>query len=381
MTRVAGFRFGGIAAGIKKSGAPDLGLVVADGAVPTAAVYTRNKVVAAPVVYCRETLQGVARAVVVNSGNANCATGAEGLRNARQTANRVADAVGCFPSEVLVCSTGVIGAPLPMGRLEAGVPQVAEALREDGLADFADAILTTDTRRKVRAASRGGVTVAGCSKGAGMIHPNMATMLGFVFTDARVEPEALDAMWRRVCGQTFNAITIDGDTSTNDTAIVMASGRVETSPDALEALLAEVARELALDIVRDAEGGTKTVAVRVTGARDEADARRAAETIALSPLVKTALHGEDPNWGRIVAAAGRAEVELDVPSLRLWIGETLLYAAGEWLGAEAEAAARDTMKTPEYGVRLDLAAGEAEHTVFTCDLSAGYVQINADYRS
>jgi len=379
--RVPGFRFAGLPCGIKGTGDADLAVLAADTAVAAAGVYTRNLVVAAPVVYCRETLAGRARAVVVNSGNANACTGAQGAEDARRMAAITAEALGCAADEVLVCSTGVIGAPLPMARLADGIPRAVDALSADGLADFADAIRTTDTRAKLRHATAHGVTVAGASKGSGMIHPNMATMLGFVVTDARIEPAALDAMWRSVCQRTFNAIIVDGDTSTNDTALVFASGRLEIAADALESLLLEVARELALDIVRDAEGGTKTVAVEVTGARTGAEAREVAETIALSPLVKTALHGEDPNWGRIIAAAGRAGVPLEPAKLRLWVGDTLLYAGGEWQGTRAEAAARGIMGTAEYGLRLDLASGDAAHTSYTCDLSAGYVRINADYRS
>ena len=378
---VAGFRFAGLASGIKQSGEPDLALLVADDAVAAAGVYTTNKVVAAPVVYCREALRGRARAVVVNSGNANACTGEQGTRDARRMASLVASSIGCAPDEVLVCSTGVIGQALPMGCLETGIPRVVDALADDGMSDFAEAIRTTDTRAKVRSATAHGVTVAGASKGSGMIHPDMATMLAFVVTDAAIEPSALHHVWREVCASTFNAITVDGDTSTNDTAIVMASGRVKVAAEVLRPLLLEVARELALDIVRDAEGGTKTVAVRVTGARDVGEARRAAETIALSPLVKTAFHGEDPNWGRIIAAAGRASVELVPERLRLWIGETLLYAHGRWQGPDAEAAVNATMRTAEYGLRLDLCAGDAEHTAYTCDFGAGYVRINADYRS
>ncbi len=378
---VAGFSYSGIAANIKSTGALDLGVVHAHGDAVAAAVYTRNLVVAAPVVYCRETVGGRARAIVVNSGNANACTGEQGDADARRMAQIVANDLACAPEEVFVCSTGVIGKALPMDRLERGIPLAIRSLSEDGLPAFAEAILTTDTRAKLRTATADGVTVAGVAKGSGMIHPDMATMLGFVFTDAVVSPEWLDTTWRAVCAETFNAIIVDGDTSTNDTAIVLASGRVEATPDTLRVLLLEVARELALDIVRDGEGGTKTVAVRVTGARDVACARRVAETIALSPLVKTALHGEDPNWGRIVAAAGRAGVDLDPAALQLWVGDTLLYAHTRWQGPDAETAAHDTMCTAEYGLRLDLATGSAEHTAYTCDFSAGYVRINADYRS
>jgi glutamate N-acetyltransferase/amino-acid N-acetyltransferase len=220
-----------------------------------------------------------------------------------------------------------------------------------------------------------------------MIHPNMATMLGFVVTDAPVSPTNLDIVWRRVCAQSFNAITIDGDTSTNDTALLMASGAAGgplltgSELEEFETLLLEVAGELARDIVRDAEGGTKLVEIRVTGAACEADVLLASNAVALSPLVKTAMHGEDPNWGRIIAAAGRSGAAIDPDALCLWIGDVLLYDRGQWLGTDAEAKAHEIMKRPEYGLRLDLGIGGAERTVFTCDLSADYIRINADYRS
>ncbi|MCA9544040.1 MAG: bifunctional glutamate N-acetyltransferase/amino-acid acetyltransferase ArgJ [Myxococcales bacterium] len=389
--QVPGFRFAGIRAGIKKSGVPDLGLIVADAPVTCAGVFTQNLIVAAPVTQSRARLakRFVAQAVVVNSGNANACTGEQGARDAAQMAAWVAQALDLDEADVQVCSTGVIGQHLPMARLEAGIPDAAAKLSREGLRDFATAIMTTDTRPKVFGARAeiGGrtVTVAGASKGAGMIHPNMATMLGFVCTDAEVAGPVLDDLWRGVCQRTFNAITIDGDTSTNDTALCLASG--EAGPiepedlDAFVALLEQVAGELARAIIRDAEGGTKLVAVTVSGAPDFDAAQTVANAIALSPLVKTAIHGQDPNWGRIIAAAGRSGVAFTPTDLRLWIDDTLLYAEGRWQGAEAEAAVRATMQTAEYGLRLDLGAGLERHTVFTCDFSADYVRINADYRS
>jgi glutamate N-acetyltransferase/amino-acid N-acetyltransferase len=392
LPRVGGFRCAGLSAGIKKSGAPDLALIVADGPVACAGMFTTNQIVAAPVVHSRAKLaqRWTAQAIIVNSGNANACTGDRGLADTVTTAQAVADALGLAPVDVQVCSTGVIGAWLPMPTLLAGIPKVAAALTPDGMPQFAQAIMTTDTRPKLRGAQVqiGGKTIsfAGASKGAGMIHPNMATMLGFVITDAGLPGAELDALWRRACQASFNAITIDGDTSTNDTALVMASGVAGTLDGAdeyaaFETALTDIARELAKDIVRDAEGGTKTVAVQITGARTEADARKLADTIALSPLVKTAMHGEDPNWGRIIAAAGRAGVPLTPSALRLWIGGTLLYADGQWQGPEAEARIHTTMKTAEYDLRLDLADGDAECIVYTCDFGRDYVSINADYRS
>lgn len=392
---VRGFRFAGVAAGIKKRGGLDLGVLVADEPVPCAGVFTTNRVVAAPVAASREKLVRVhrARAVVVNSGCANACTGPRGAADAARTAEIAAAVLGADPDHVQIGSTGVIGAPLPMAALERGLPEALAAARPDGLPDFAAAILTTDTRPKIRAATGrvGGVeiTVAGAAKGAGMIHPDMATMLAYVVTDAAVAPAALQAAWRAICDRTFNAITVDGDTSTNDTALVLASGAAGNAPvtgpgaehDALVEALERVAGELARDIVRDAEGGTKTVAIEVRGAATPADARCAAAAIATSPLVKTALHGEDPNWGRVIAAAGRSGAALEPDRLTLHVGDVRLYERGRWLGPDAESAAHAVMRTPEYRLTLDLGLGEAAHTIWTCDLSADYVRINADYRS
>ncbi len=379
---IRGFEFAGVAAGIKSSGEPDVALMHAEAGATCAGVFTQNLVVAAPVLWCREQIGGGhAQLLVVNSGNANACTGEAGLASTRRMAELGAQRFGCEAEQVLVCSTGVIGQQLPMGSVESGILGAAELLHGDGLEAFARAIMTTDTRPKVRQARRDGVRVAGAAKGAGMIHPNMATMLGFVFTDAKVDAPTLQSLWARVVDRSFNAITVDGDTSTNDTALVFASGHVEVDVEVLEALLTEVAVELARDIVRDAEGATKGVEITVSGAADDAQARLAANAIALSPLVKTALHGEDPNWGRIIAAAGRSGASFEPEALQLWIGEALLYAEGRWQGPDAEAATHATMCTPEYAIRLDLGAGSASRTVFTCDFGAGYVRINADYRS
>jgi glutamate N-acetyltransferase/amino-acid N-acetyltransferase len=388
---VSGFRFGGIAAGIKKNGNPDIAVIIADSAVSCAGVFTRNRVVAAPVLRDRAVLAktGRCRAVVVNSGNANACTGEQGIADAERMAALVAAELGCSPDEVMVASTGVIGAPLPMEKLEAGIPRAVASVQAEDLPAFARAIMTTDTRPKLRhAALKVGERVfhaAGACKGAGMIHPNMATMLAFVVTDAPIAAADLDGLWRRVCQQSFNAITIDGDTSTNDTALILAggSGEVLTGAElaAFEAALQPLATELARDIVRDAEGGTKTVSVRVSGAPDFAAAKQVAEAIALSPLVKTALYGEDPNWGRIVAAAGRSGVAVEPSKLVLHIGDALLFEQGRWLGKSAEVAARAVMLTPEYTIHLDLGLGGVEHTVHTCDFGPDYVRINADYRS
>ncbi len=390
---VAGFRFAGIHCGIKKRGGLDLGLVVADELCACAGVFTQNKVVAAPVVQSKARLSGrnLARVIVINSGNANACTGVQGEADALRMAEVTAEAIGCSSDDVQVCSTGVIGAPLPMNILDEGIVQAAQMTRADGLRDFAKSICTTDTFEKVRSLTRvigeREVTVAGVSKGAGMIHPNMATMLGVVVTDAVIAPATLDELWRSVCQRTFNAITVDGDTSTNDAALIMASGRAggqSLAGDelrAFESLLTDVAGELAKDIVRDAEGGTKVVAIAVDGARSYEDACLVADAVSLSPLVKTAMHGEDPNWGRIVAAAGRSGASLDPERLSLRMDDVMLYENGAWLGADAETAARQVMLRDEYVIRITLGDGPASRTVYTCDFSADYVRINADYRS
>ena len=391
--KVRGFRFAGIHCGIKKNDALDMALIVAETPVPCAGVYTTNQIVAAPVVQSRDklALSPYAQAIVINSGNANACTGLQGDKDAEHMANHLANHLGCTGDHVQVCSTGVIGAPLPMDIVSKGISRATEALSDGTLLECAQAICTTDTFPKMRQTS---ITVgnrtfqaAGMSKGAGMIHPNMATMLGFVVTDAPIDPEDLQALWVRMCQKSFNAITIDGDTSTNDTALIMASGAeggASLKGDALksfECALLDMTAELAKDIVRDAEGGTKVVDIQVSGAQHLEDAKIAANTIALSPLVKTAIHGEDPNWGRIIAAAGRSGAQLDPNALRLSMNEVLLYDRGRWLGTEAEKKASDVMSTPEYRIQLDLGVGSAEHSVYTCDFSADYVRINADYRS
>lgn len=383
---VPGFKFAGVACGIKKSGAPDLAIIVADRPVPCAGRFTTNRVVAAPVVQSRARLKASGRAqfVVINSGNANACTGAQGAADAR----RMAELTGAA-ALTQVCSTGVIGAPLPMAALESGIPKALTAASIEGLADFAEAIRTTDGFRKLRATTvevdGRSYTIAGAAKGAGMIHPNMATMLGFVLTDAPLDAATLDALWGRLCGESFNAITVDGDTSTNDTALMLASGEGPSLSGAalakFEAAARDLTRELALDIVRDAEGGTKVVSIIIDGAPTDADARVVADAIALSPLVKTAFHGEDPNWGRIIAAAGRSGVPVDADAMRLSIGGIPLFEDGRWLGAEAEAKAHTVMTGAEYPLMLSLGMGDGHCVVHTCDFSRDYIRINADYRS
>jgi glutamate N-acetyltransferase/amino-acid N-acetyltransferase len=386
-----GFRAAGVACGLKKNGAKDLGLIVSDGPASAVGVFTRNRVKAAPVRLCEARLAaGTCQAVIVNSGNANCATGTEGLAHAEEMACIAAEAVGVDPQAVLVASTGVIGQPLPVEKIKAGAPTLAEALRPDGFGDLARAMMTTDTKPKaeVRTGRFGEreFTVAAVAKGAGMIRPDMATMLSFVCTDVGASPEVLKPMLRAACDRSFNRISIDGDTSTNDTVLLLANGvsgvelDSEAARDAFQAVLGELLLDLAKQLVKDGEGVTKLVEVKVRAASRE-DALRIADTVAHSPLVKTAFFGEDANWGRILMAAGRSGVDFDPDRLDIYFDAVQMVAAGRGCGEAAEAKATRVMKQSEYAVTLDLNAGEAEASLLTCDFSLDYVKINADYRS
>jgi len=388
----ADFRLAGVASGLKKRGGLDLGLIVSDVPAQAAAVFTRNLVQAAPVLLSRERVRGgCAQAVVVNSGCANCCTGPQGLRDAAAMARHAAEALGLPEEMVLVASTGVIGQPLAVARIAAAAPALAAAARPEGIQDLAAAIMTTDTQPKW--ITRGGVlrgrpfTLAAVAKGAGMIRPDMATMLCFAWTDAAVEATVLDALLRAAVERSFNRITIDGDTSTNDTVVLLANGAsgaavADTEDRRLfQGLLDEVFLELAKWIVRDGEGATKLVEVRVQGAVSAAAARQVAETIAHSPLVKTALFGEDANWGRILGAAGRAGVAFDPEAVDLFFDDVQMVAGGLGCGPEAEARATAVLKRPEFAIVVDLHQGAGAERVFTCDFSVDYVRINADYRS
>jgi len=387
-----GFRAAGVSAGIKANGKPDLALVVADKAAQVAAVYTTNKVLAAPVIVSQEHLKrsgGLARAIVVNSGCANSCTGDTGLRDARAMAEQTAQVVGCPVEQVLVASTGVIGVALPMDKVRSGIPAAFASLGANQGPAAARAIMTTDISPKEAAAtiSIGGrqASIGGMCKGAGMIEPMMATMLGFLTTDAAVPSVLLDRALREAVDQSFNAITVDGDSSTNDCVLLLASGASgvvvdESSYSTFVEGLTAVCRELALAIVRGGEGATKLVTVQVTGAASSAEARRAAKVIANSLLVKTAIHGGDPNWGRLICAAGRAGVMLDASRAGVTIGSLVLFKDGQPHDELAPAAA-EYLKGSELSIGVDLGAGSASSTVWTCDLSAEYVHINADYRT
>jgi len=394
ITAPRGFRAAGVYCGIKKNPKSlDLALIAPDGAVSAAAVFTTNRAVAAPVVLSREHLHksgGRAAAIVVNSGCANACTGAAGMRVARDMASETAAVIGCPVERVLVASTGVIGVQLDIAKVRAGVHAAAQALSTDGSEPATRAIMTTDPFPKSHAVSitgpTGTITVGGMVKGSGMIEPRMATMLGFLTTDAWVEPTVLAGALRRVVDESFNAITVDGECSTNDCVFALASGKSGISvthdddPVFLAALRA-VAGHLAREIVRGGEGATKLVTVRVTGAATHADAWLAARTIANSPLVKTAIHGGDPNWGRLVAAAGRSGAAFELDHASVSIGAVPLFVSGVPHDERADDAA-SVLKASELTVTVDLGTGNHhEATMWTCDLSAEYVRINGEYRT
>ncbi|HVW04503.1 MAG TPA: bifunctional glutamate N-acetyltransferase/amino-acid acetyltransferase ArgJ [Vicinamibacterales bacterium] len=398
VTAPRGFKAAGVSCGIKKTrpgaSAPlDLALLSASAPVSTAAVFTTNKAIAAPIVVSREHLEqtgGWVRAVVTNSGCANAATGAQGLAAAREMAGVTAHALGCEADEVLVASTGVIGVQLDVAKIKAGVGAAVDVLRGDGADDAARAIMTTDPFPKSTAAAidtpSGTLTVGGMAKGSGMIEPRMATMLAFLTTDARVEPAVLQVALQRVVNATFNAITVDGECSTNDCVMLLASGESGVAithgndPRLIEPLM-HVAGHLAREIVRGGEGATKLVAVDVVGAATQEDAWRAARTIANSPLVKTAIHGGDPNWGRLIAAAGRSGAAFRLDRASVSIGHVKLFVDGTPHDERADEAAA-VMQTPEMTITVDLGVGgRYSATMWTCDFSAEYVRINAEYRT
>ena len=401
-----GFKFKGIAAGIKKDGKKDLGLIFSTRPASAAALFTENRVVAAPVIMGRERIKsGLCQAVVVNSGNANCFTGDQGLRDSIETARLAAHALHIPEELVMVASTGVIGAPLPMEKFIDAMPELTsdilleniakqtqiEKLEVEGLKDFAESIMTTDLAMKVvvkKHRIKGEeFTVVGVAKGSGMIRPNMATMLAFICTDLDISSTLLKAALKIACDQSFNRISVDGDTSTNDTVLAMANGMsnavVEESDDALEfeKVLNEVMLELSKMIVRDGEGATKLVKIVINGAATAQDAYKAAEAVAHSNLVKTAIYGQDPNWGRITAAAGRSGATVDPDKMDLTFGDVVLVKKGVWQGVESEKMAAEVMKKSELDIFLNLNMGKFSDFYYFCDFSENYVKINANYRS
>ena len=392
ITAPAGFEAAGVACGIKTSGL-DLALVVSTQPARAAGIFTTNLAVAAPVVVTRDHLRrsnGTATAIVVNSGCANACTGDQGLALARAMATDTSRALGCSKEQVLVSSTGVIGVQLAGDKLRHGITLATAALGRDGHRAAAQAIMTTDPWAKetaVRVATPAGVFhVGGMAKGAGMIEPNLATMLGFLTTDAEVEPERLRRALAETADDTFNAITVDGETSTNDMVLLLAGGRSGVRIDgngypAFVDALHTVCQELALAVVRGGEGATKLVAITVTGARTATEAKQAARAIANSPLVKTAVHGGDPNWGRLVAVAGRAGVGFDLAHARVRIGDVELFR-DERVFTDREPTAAAHLSGSEVVIGVDVGVGgTGAATVWTCDFSAEYVHINADYRT
>lgn len=392
---VDGLRLGTTKAGIRKPNRRDLVIFELTGGSRAAAVFTTNRFQAAPVQVARQHLASAApRYLVINTGYANAGTGSEGLKAAQETCAALAQLAGCDTEQVLPFSTGVIGEPLPVERLVAGMPAALEALSATGWAEAAEGIMTTDTLPK--GASRRVVidgqscTLTGISKGAGMIRPNMATMLGFIATDAAVSQDLLQQAVAQAARASFNRITVDGDTSTNDACVVVATGAHPTlnidvsgaTFDAFVAALTEVCTELAQLIVRDGEGASRFVSVEVEGGRDEAECEAVAYAVAESPLVKTALFAGDPNWGRILAAVGRAGItDLDVEGVQLFIDDLCIAERGGRAADYSEEAAAERMAKNELSIRILLGRGKAQATVWTCDLSYDYVRINADYRT
>ena len=395
---IDGVRIGVTEAGVRKANRKDLTVFLLDEGASVAGVFTQNRFCAAPVQVGREHLAqtaGAIRAMVINTGNANAGTGADGLARARRTCTDLAALLGFTPQQVLPFSTGVIMEELPVDRIAAGMPAAIAAAKADNWGAAAEGIMTTDTLPKAfsRAVEIGGkrVSITGISKGAGMIRPNMATMLGFLATDAAIAPELLQPLVRQLADGSFNRVTIDGDTSTNDSFVLVATHKAGNTPitsltsaegQALTAALLQVSQQLAQAIVRDGEGATKFITVQVEGGRTEAECRLVAYSIAHSPLVKTAFFASDPNLGRILAAVGYAGIDdLDQTRIDLYLNEVHVAVKGGRNPAYREEDGQRVMKQQEITVRVLLGRGEAAQTVWTCDLSHDYVSINADYRS
>ncbi|HEY9853303.1 MAG TPA: bifunctional ornithine acetyltransferase/N-acetylglutamate synthase [Leptolyngbyaceae cyanobacterium] len=401
VTAPRGYRAAGITAGLKASGLPDLALIVSDAEAIAAGVFTTNHVCAAPVVYCRERLQAKhgAKAILCNSGQANAATGLQGIADAQESARLLSEALNIAPEDILLASTGVIGQRIKMDALRSGIPQIVTALSETGGESAAKAIMTTDLVKKSIALETTihdrPVRIGGIAKGSGMIHPNMATMLSFVTCDAAVSPSLWQQMLSRATDRSFNQITVDGDTSTNDTLIALANGQsrtpaiteMGTEAEKLEEMLTAVCQYLAKAIARDGEGATCLIEVVVTGATDDKSARQVARTIAGSSLVKSAVFGRDPNWGRIAGAAGRAGVHFDQNDLQIKLGNFLLMENGQPLAFDRSAASQYLkaaaagayLKEDTVLITVNIGNGSGFGKAWGCDLSYDYVKINAEY--
>ncbi|MFM2317504.1 MAG: bifunctional glutamate N-acetyltransferase/amino-acid acetyltransferase ArgJ [Pseudomonadota bacterium] len=389
---IAGVSLATLNAGIRYKGRDDLLVIALAKGSSCAAVFTRNAFCAAPVTVSREHLAKASpRYLLVNAGNANAGTGERGLAAAQACCVALAEVGDCTPEQVLPFSTGVIGQPLPVEKIVAALPAALANLKEDNWLAAAKAIMTTDTIGKAmsKQIEIGGqaIKITGIAKGAGMIHPNMATMLSYIATDAQVEQTLLQTILSEVVEETYNCITIDGDTSTNDSLVLAATGQSGVVIDAsnraiFQQAVQEVCMYLAQAIVRDGEGATKFISVIVEGAKDRAEARVIGNTVALSPLVKTAMFASDPNWGRILAAVGRSQIQaLDVNAVTIYLGDTLLIEKGQPAPSYREELGQLEMKRDEITVRIHMGRGSASATTWTCDFSYDYVKINAEYRS
>ncbi len=390
--RVNGYRAAGLATGIKTNGEKDLGIIITETPATVAGVFTTNQIQAAPVLLDKKRVHsGRCRAIIVNSGVANCCTGEKGMNDAIVTTGKVADLLNVDASQVLVASTGVIGPRLPMDTIRKAIPGLVDAAHPGGFNDFAQAIMTTDTVPKLafRKGKVGGRTfrILGVAKGAGMIHPNMATMLAFICTDLAIASEDLHAILKSGVDDTFNCMSIDGDTSTNDTVLLLANGcsqaTIETPYDFNDVKWAvnDVMASLARQLVKDGEGATKLVTLNVIGANTEEAAKAIASTVGQSSLVKTAIFGEDANWGRLVAAVGRAGVPIRPDHLRIYFDDALVFINGQGIDGPDGTRADAVLRQDEYVITIDLGMGKKSAKLLTCDLSVNYVNINADYRT
>lgn len=391
---VPGFKAGSVAAGVRYHNRLDLGLIIADQPCAAAGIFTTNQVKAPSVVLAKKRLQnGKARAVLVNSGNANTCVGPRGAADNKRATMSLAKAAGIDPSLVLMNSTGVIGEPLAVDRVTKAIPGLVRSVSSDGLPDFARAIMTTDTRPKLAlrkvAMGKGRVVIAGVAKGAGMIMPNMATMLAYILTDAVMDAGSLKKTLAAAADDSFNALTVDGDTSTSDSIIMMAGGDSGIRPGRSRAFndaVSDLCLELAQDIAKDAEGATRMFKIKVEGAKTKSDADKVARRVANSPLVKTAVHAADPNWGRVMAALGSAGVKLDPDKVGVsFVSEkgskVLVVKGGALAPGYSEARAGKILSGSGFTIVINLCQGRAARTIFACDLSAEYVKINAEYRS
>jgi glutamate N-acetyltransferase/amino-acid N-acetyltransferase len=392
--KVNGFLFSGISSGIKKNGSRDLGLIYSEVPAQVAGLFTTNAVKAAPVQLDMDRIKGgLCQALIVNSGNANACTGSQGLRDARRISSLVAKRLGMDEQLVFVSSTGVIGTPLPFNKIKEGIPKLIEALSPEGWMKTVEAIMTTDTFPKVEVATcriKGKqVKLCGMVKGAGMIRPNLATMLSFLVTDANVEVPLLQRMLEKAAEVSYNRITVDGETSTNDTVLLLANGkaghpslnRMDRDGEKFQSMLSEVCQSLAKSLVKDGEGATKFIEILIQGARDREDAKQAAYAVAHSPLVKTAFFGEDANWGRILCALGHSGAQINPNHIDVFFDKVPIVKNGMGTGSRVEERASQILKKKSFKVTVDLHEGKSQFSVFTTDLSIDYVKINASYRS